>query len=525
MFKFFKPALFAAALLFAQPVFASDWPVLGHAPLLQDTDSHTYTHILGLEPIPNSYQLAKATFLPDAAESVFGNRDSLDKDYNTADCADKSSLYTTKNCTYPRAVVYTSKCPFAPGYYKECACLPQFKISSCTSPKILSSPTCNGKAASCICPASVSLVYTNDRCTQYCDGNCIAKSCTPTASETGCKYGTTSASNNCGGTRTVCKPCNLTPCSGISSKPANSSYTTSSCTDCSGTKTINTGWSCNSGYHQSGSSCVKDCTPATNETGCSYGTYSCSDGCGGTRTCCSACSKPTCSGISSKPSNSSYTTASCTDCSGTRTINTGWSCNSGYHQSGSSCVQDKAAVGDILYSDMTTSSSIISGKTPIGVVFDPDNKKAAALTEFSSSVLWSTTNFDIPSLPNYPYSSKNSAMTDNNGKQYTKIIYDYCTANGKTCQAAVDIYNYSTAGTSRGTWYLGDIATMNKLFEGMATVNSTITRLGKTLLWECRYATSIEASTSDYWAVDFHGFVSSFEKSRFYVCARPIINY
>ena len=31
------------------------------------------------------------------------------------------------------------------------------------------------------------------------------------------------------------------------------------------------------------------CTPESSEVGCSCGTYSCSDGCGGTRTCCSSC--------------------------------------------------------------------------------------------------------------------------------------------------------------------------------------------------------------------------------------------
>ena len=36
--------------------------------------------------------------------------------------------------------------------------------------------------------------------------------------------------------------------------------------------------------------CSSCCTPKSNETGCSCGTYSCSDGCGGTRKCCSTCS-------------------------------------------------------------------------------------------------------------------------------------------------------------------------------------------------------------------------------------------
>ena len=491
MFKFFKPALLAAALLFAQPVFASDWPVLEHAPLLQDTDSHTYTHILELKPIPSeAYQISGISFLGgDTYDRGFGNFKDIGRNYNVGNCATSSTLYNSKNCTYPRALVQSSRCPFKPGYYTECVCLPQFNIASCPAPKYKSSPQCDGKAERCLCPATVSLVNPNDTCTQYCDGNCTSKSCTPLTGETGCQWGTNSVTNNCGGTRSVCKPCasggsascsgqtspcnsdqvqtssckdcfgathyscrpktcaekgmkdcngtcislsaccncsasqvcyggscctpkanasgclygttsesdgcggtrtickacNLPNCANkVTSKPANSSYTTSSCSDCSGSHTINTGWSCNSGYrsynggccrpysNETGCSygtyscsdgcggtrtCCSSCSPQANETGCKYGTYSCSNGCGGTRTCCSGCSLPTCSGISSKPANSSYTTSSCTDCSGTKTINSGWKCNSGYHQSGSSCVADCAAGGSASCSGQTSSCS------------------------------------------------------------------------------------------------------------------------------------------------------------------------
>lgn len=47
-----------------------------------------------------------------------------------------------------------------------------------------------------------------------------------------------------------------------------------------------------------------------------------------------------CTGISTKPTNSSYVTASCTDCSGTKTINTSWECYSGYIRSGDKCITD-----------------------------------------------------------------------------------------------------------------------------------------------------------------------------------------
>ena len=366
MFKFFKPVLLWTALFFAQPAIASDLMPLEQGTMLQDTHLHTYTHILGLKPISSeSYQVAKSVFLPDSVESIFGNYRNLDKNYNTGDCKNKATLFTVKSCTYPRAVTASSKCPFVPGYYKECACLPQFKVSSCPSPKYVSSPQCDGKGERCLCPSSVSLSYPNDRCTQYCDGNCVAKSCTPTASETGCLYGTTSVSNGCGGTRTVCKPCSPL------SDQTGCQYGTYSCSNgCGGTRKCcssctpysnETGcqygtYSCSDGCGGT-RTCCSSCSPASDETGCKYGTYSCSNGCGGTRKCCSGCNLTACSGISSKPANSYYTTKSCTDCSGTKTINSGWACNSGYTKSGSSCVKDCAAGGSASCSGQTSACS------------------------------------------------------------------------------------------------------------------------------------------------------------------------
>ena len=56
-----------------------------------------------LKPIPNSFQLAKATFLPDYAEGPFSGY-KLDGDYNQkGNCDDEDTLYTKQNCTYPKA--------------------------------------------------------------------------------------------------------------------------------------------------------------------------------------------------------------------------------------------------------------------------------------------------------------------------------------------------------------------------------------------------------------------------------------
>ena len=46
------------------------------------------------------------------------------------------------------------------------------------------------------------------------------------------------------------------------------------------------------------------CYPSPSETGCTCGSYSCSDGCGGTRTCCSSCPTPPPASSSSSSSSS-----------------------------------------------------------------------------------------------------------------------------------------------------------------------------------------------------------------------------
>ena len=272
-------------------------------------DTLAYTH--ELKPIPQAYQLARATFLPEASKTDFkfsGN--TTEGDYNQAtSCEDKSKLYTTSNCKYPRAVVAASRCPFLAGYYTECKCLSQFNKTSCTAPYVLGGTSCDGKYEKCVCPATVSLTYANDKCTQYCDGKCIKKSCTPTANQSNCTNGTQNCDNGCGqNTRKCCVACTHK----ITTKPANSSYTYSSCNDGSGSHQIQTGWKCNPGYHEKNGDCEKDCIANT----CSGYTLA---GCP-TNATCSSCSKQT------------------TTCGGGATMYKMTGCNSGYHQSGNTCV-------------------------------------------------------------------------------------------------------------------------------------------------------------------------------------------
>ena len=303
-------------------------PTFFNSALALDAPPHdTLTYTLELKPIPyEAFNLARVTFLPEVKDSEFGfSGNELDGDYNHnnggGDCSKKDNLYTPANCLYPYELVLSSQCAFLPGYYAQCKCLSKFNKTSCDAPYILGGESCDGKYEKCVCPAKVELTCPNDTCTKTCDGNCITKSCTPTANQTGCTNGTQACDDGCCGTsRRCCIPCT----DKITSKPNNSSYTYETCTDASGSHQIQSGWICNNDYHQDGNACVKNCTPLSDETNCSYATKSCSDGCGGTRTCCVArpCNVSGCSRCKEDDSNT------CAEC------------RSGFRLSWGQCVVD-----------------------------------------------------------------------------------------------------------------------------------------------------------------------------------------
>ncbi|MBS4771936.1 MAG: hypothetical protein KHX61_05485, partial [Proteobacteria bacterium] len=188
-------------------------------------------------------------------------------------------------------------------------------------------------------------------------GKCTScKSCTPSANETGCTYGTESCSDGCGGTRLCCKghthsySCpsgyQASSCSssqvqaGTTSKVCSCGAASGTCYSCR-TKTCSDG-----GY-------VLSCPSGQTGTAVSYAGLTCYTNCK------ASCSLPDCKDrITTKPANSSFTTSSCTDCSGTHTINTGWRCNSGYtEQNGNSCVLPAPSCSDDGYYGGTSCSN------------------------------------------------------------------------------------------------------------------------------------------------------------------------
>ena len=243
-----------------------------------------------LKPSPDSFKLAKSTFLPETYDDLgLSGRHNTKYDYNKNDC----SAYPLKSCPSGSKC---DKCPVGAGY----------RLNSCTSPYILSGGTCT-------CPATVTLTFANDKCIKYCDKKCIEKVCAAKTDSAFCTNGTQSCDNGCGGTFKCCIACTDT----VTTKPANSSYTYSSCKDDDGTKNIQTGWACNSGYHKTSSNtCEKDC----NVTNCAgYTLTSCP-----TNGTCSTCTK------------------TAANCSTDGTMYRLDSCATGYSKSGDACVKAPA---------------------------------------------------------------------------------------------------------------------------------------------------------------------------------------
>lgn len=106
--------------------------------------------------------------------------------------------------------------------------------------------------------------------------------------------------------------------------------------------------------------------------------------------------------------------------------------------------------GDILYSDKTTSHYYTdNNKTPIGVVVDPSRRLAMALN--CTLKQWANNGYNKNNISGIPDKEPADTKTDFNGKSYTKTIVDAC---GSNCPAAYYAYNYTTAGTSKGDWFL-----------------------------------------------------------------------
>ena len=185
--------------------------------------------------------------------------------------------------------------------------------------------------------------------------------------------------------------------------------------------------------------------------------------------------------------------------------------------SSSNCV-----IGDILYSDMSCNANVVASKTPIGVVFDRANRLAIALD--MADKRWSDDNFDVPTLSNY--SSASAAIMDRQGKNHTRVVLEYCKANGKSCPAFEYVNSYKTEGTSAGDWYLPAVGELHAIYGNKDALNVALGKIGGTKLGTNHHWSSSENSYGYAWILNFtSGVVSNYGKHGSDVSVRPVLAF
>ena len=222
--------------------------------------------------------------------------------------------YKTTSCSIPQYV--NEQCPNGQPVYKNCktdnarACRELGYTNSCPSGQKLkkNSGRCpyDSSYGTC-CKPSGCPAYTSTNSSNY--GTNGTDGCEYTCYYTcniNCPSGTsTSNPGGCGGSTT----------NGCGNKTCYYPYKACCTPSCSNQYGCSCGtYTISNGCGGTCTRCSSCCTPKADETGCSNGTYSCSDGCGGTRRCCSA---PACTPKSDESCPGE--TESCSDgCGGTR---------------------------------------------------------------------------------------------------------------------------------------------------------------------------------------------------------------
>ena len=189
----------------------------------------------------------------------------------------------------------------------------------------------------------------------------------------------------------------------------------------------------------------------------------------------------------------------------------------------SSTSSSNCIVGDILYSDKSCDPNVIASKKPIGVVFDRVNKLAIGLEESNQSLKWSNDYFDVPGLSNI--TSASAVTADWQGKNNTRVVLEYCKANGKSCPAFEYVNSYKTEGTIAGDWYLPALGELNAIYGNKDVLNIALGKIGGTKLGASYYWSSSEYSNDDAWALLFlNGSVDYGYKSN-YIYVRPVLAF
>ena len=151
------------------------------------------------------------------------------------------------------------------------------------------------------------------------------------------------------------------------------------------------------------------------------------------------------------------------------------------------------SIGAIVYGDGTVASGVVTGKTPIGVVFDTANRLAVALTDVkkdgtagSERMPWSSSSCDTPGLQNctateIPYGTNLTPITCGvDGRLNTNAILA-SSCNGTT-YAATATNNYQPTGCAKDfckktKWFLPSMRDLQNIYLQKTQIDASLTLL------------------------------------------------
>ncbi|MDO5387066.1 MAG: hypothetical protein Q4F75_07340, partial [Pseudomonadota bacterium] len=199
-------------------------------------------------------------------------------DYDTPQEQCQAAGYGVTSC--PTGSHGDNPCPADSAYYQKCVCDANM-TQTCTKPYYGVGSSCDGKYASCkrddakACKEDGFSQTTQCSSVQMPNKKCSYNSsyydkCVCRSDLVSCTYPQTGVGEACGGKYASCQ--------------CPSSYKSCECGGAAGAT------SCTVNGVTTYSSCKACCTPAPSESNCACGTFSCYDGCNGSRFCCKSCS-------------------------------------------------------------------------------------------------------------------------------------------------------------------------------------------------------------------------------------------
>ena len=197
----------------------------------------------------------------------------------------------------------------------------------------------------------------------------------------------------------------------------------------------------------------------------------------------------------------------------------------------------------ILYGDGTTSKEIVADKTPIGIVFDEDNRLAVALTDVkkdgtagSETVYWANNYHDIPSLENCTDDSIADSISipvtcGTDGRSNTDKILACGNGCGGT-PAATAVNSYQPAGCAQNfckktKWFLPSLRDLQNIYQVKKQLDATLSLLNNfetTNIGTKYYWSSTEYGDTYAWTFLMDGIRNLDDKvTQSYI--RPVIAY